>query len=131
VLTAWPMSDELLRPELGYVKQPWDVCRIEDFTFAQIAAAAEEPEKYSAALVFSTKYDPARPLLSLGSASAALDEQYFGLHHDLPPEAIALQLGGTLVWKREDHGMWIALIRFNRAIEARGGKDALVQVARR
>jgi hypothetical protein len=131
VLTAWPMSDELSRPELGYVKQPWDVCRIEDFTSAQIAAAAGEPEKYSAALVFSTKYDPPRPLLSLGSASAALDEQYFGLHHDLPPEAIALQLGGTLVWKREDQGMWIALIRFNRAIEARGEKDALVQVARR
>ncbi len=27
VLTAWPMSDELTRPELGYVKQPWDVVR--------------------------------------------------------------------------------------------------------
>ncbi len=27
VLTAWPMSDELTQPELGYVKQPWEVCR--------------------------------------------------------------------------------------------------------
>ena len=121
VLTAWPVSDELTRPELGYVKQPWDVCRIENFTAAQIAIAAQEPEKYSAALVFSTKYDPPRPLFSLGSDSEALDERYFGLHHDLPPEAIALQLGGTLVWKREDQGMWIALIRFNRALEARTG----------
>ena len=34
VLTAWPMTDELTRPELGYVKQPWDVDRIEDFTEA-------------------------------------------------------------------------------------------------
>ncbi|HEX4031960.1 MAG TPA: glycosyltransferase [Terracidiphilus sp.] len=119
VLTAWPVSDELTRPELGYVKQPWDVCRIEDFTAAQIAVAAQEPGKYSAALVFSTKYNPPRPLLSMGSASAALDERYFGQHQDLPPEAIAMQLGGTLIWKREDHGMWIALIRFNRAVEAR------------
>ena len=131
VLTAWPVSDELTRPELGYVKQPWDVCRIDDFTPAQIAVAAEEPGKYSAALVFSTKYDPPRPLLSLGAASEALDERYFGLHHDLPPEAIALQLGGTLVWKQKDHGMWIALIRFNRAVEARvDGRDERLRAER-
>ena len=63
VLSAWPMTDELTRPELGYLKQPYDVYRLEDFTAAQIARAAAEPEKYSAALVFSTKYDPPSPLL--------------------------------------------------------------------
>jgi hypothetical protein len=119
VLTAWPMTDELTHPELGYVKQPWDICAIDNFTSAQIARAAAEPEKYSAALVFSTKYDPPSRFFTLGSKSRALDEQYFGLHRDLPPEMIAFQLGGTVVWKSADHGMWIALIRFNRQIEAR------------
>jgi hypothetical protein len=119
VLSAWPMTDELTRPELGYVKQPWDVARIEDFTPAQIGIAAQEPEKYSAALVFSTKYDPPASLFSLGEKSEALDERYFGLHHDMPPELIAAELHGTMVWKREDGGMWIALIRFDRQVEAR------------
>jgi len=119
VLSAWPMTDELTRPELGYVKQPWDVTRIEDFTPAQIALAAQEPEKYSAALVFSTKYDPPTSLFSLGAKSEALDEQFFGLHHDMPPELIAAQLHGTLVWKHPDAGMWVALIRFDRQVEAR------------
>ncbi|HEY1766798.1 MAG TPA: glycosyltransferase [Terracidiphilus sp.] len=119
VLTAWPVSDELTRPELGYVREPWEVCPLDDFTAAQIDVAAQEPEKYSAALVFSTKYDPPKPLFTLGPGSRALDEHYFGLHHDLPPEAIALRLGGTLVWKQQDGGMWIALIRFNRQVEAR------------
>jgi 4-amino-4-deoxy-L-arabinose transferase-like glycosyltransferase len=118
VLTAWPMSDELARPELGYLKQPYDVYRLEDFTAAQIARAGAEPEKYSAALVFSTKYDPPKPLLSLGAMSQEMDERYFGLHHDLPPEEIVRELGGTLVWKKEDQGQWIALIRFNRQFEA-------------
>jgi hypothetical protein len=118
VLSAWPMTDELTRPELGYLKQPFDVYRLEDFTAEEIARAAQEPEKYSAALVFSTKYDPPSPLLTLGAGSKALDERFFGLHHDLPPEAIAAELHGVLVWKREDQGMWIALIRFNRQIEA-------------
>jgi hypothetical protein len=120
VLTAWPMTDELTRPELGYVKRPWDpgdVDRIDDFSAAQIAKAAAEPEKYSAALVFSTKYDPPSPLLTLGAKSKQLDERYFGMHHDLPPELIAQQLGGALVWERKDHGMWIALIRFDRQLE--------------
>ena len=96
------------------MKQPWDVFAIDDFSSAQIDRAAEDPGGYSAALVFSTKYDPP-PLLSLGRG---LDERYFGLHRDLPPEAIALRLGGTLVWKGEDEGMWVGLIRFNRRFEA-------------
>ena len=119
VLSAWPVTDELRRPELGYVKQAFDLCAIEDFSAPQIARAAEEPGKYSAALVFSTKSGPTRPLLTLGSRSAALDERYFGLHHDLPPEAIARELGGSLVWKSaDDQGQWIGLIRFNRQFEA-------------
>ena len=117
VLTAWPLSDEVKRPELGYVKQPWDVCLIDDFSAAQIDRAAQEPQAYSAALVFSTKYEPPSPLFLIGGE--ALDERYFGMHHDLPPERIARQLGGTLEWKRDDDDMWIALIRFNRQIEAR------------
>jgi hypothetical protein len=117
VLTAWPMSDELRRPELGYVKKPRDVAAIEDFSPAQIARAAQEPGAYTAALAFSTKYDPSSPLVKLGGE--AMDERYFGLHHDLKPEAIAQQLGGTLAWKRDDDGMWIALIRFNHPVEAR------------
>ncbi len=119
VLTAWPMTDELTRPELGYVKEPWNVVRIEDFTAPQIDLAAGEPETYSAALVFSTKYDPPSPLLSLGAESAALDERYFGLHFDMPPDVIARRLGGDLVWKNQGQGLWIALIRFNRPTEAR------------
>jgi len=132
VLSAWPMTDELRRPELGYLKQPYDVYALEDFTSAQIDRAAAEPEKYSAALVFSTKYDPQSPLFTLGAKSQALDERYFGLHHDLPPEAIALQLHGALVWKKEDQGQWVALIRFNRQFETRldRGGDSLLAVNR-
>ncbi|MFZ0744379.1 MAG: glycosyltransferase [Terracidiphilus sp.] len=118
VLSAWPVTDELTKPELGYLKEPYEVFRLEDFTLGQIDRAAAEPGRYSAALVFSTKYDPPSLPLSLGSKSEALDERYFGLHHDLPPEVIAAKLGGKMVWEGEDHEMWIALIRFNRQFEA-------------
>jgi 4-amino-4-deoxy-L-arabinose transferase-like glycosyltransferase len=119
VLSAWPVTDALTRPELGYLSQPFAVTPIEDFSAAQIARAADEPEKFSAALVFSTKADPASSIFTLGQASRAMDERYFGLHHDLKPEQIARQLGGTLVWKQQSQGQWIALIRFNRQFDAR------------
>jgi hypothetical protein len=119
VLSAWPLSDELTRPELGYLSQPYAVYLVPDFTAAAIARAAQEPEKYSAALVFSTKLDPHSAFFTLGATSRAADERYFGLHHDLPPEEIARELGGDLVWKQEDHGQWIALIRFSRQFDAR------------
>ncbi len=114
VLSAWPMTDELSRPELGYVDEAYKIYRLEDFTPPEIARAAAEPQAYSAGLVFSTKYDPPTIGLSLGPASEALDEQYFGLHHDLPPEAIAAALRGAVLWKKNDQGQWIALIGFSR-----------------
>ncbi|MGH9563492.1 MAG: glycosyltransferase, partial [Terracidiphilus sp.] len=125
VLTAWPMTDELTKPELGYVKEPWDVCAIDNFSTAEIARAAAEPEKYSVALPFSTKYEP--PPLFPRLSGEILAERYFGLHHDLPPDMIAQRLDGTVEWKWERSGgtMWVALIRFNRQIEARLQEPAL------
>jgi hypothetical protein len=127
-LSAWPVTDALTRPELGYLAQPFAVTPIEDFSAPQIARAAQEPEKFSTALVFSTKADPASPIFTLGQASKAMDERYFGLHHDLQPEEIARQLGGTLVWKQQDHGQWIALIRFNRQFDARLERESYANV---
>ena len=117
VLSTWPLSDALSRPELGYLSQPYAVYLVPDFTAAGIAPAAEEPEKYSTALVFSTKVDVYSPFFNLGARSRAADERYFGLHHDLLPEEIARQLHGDLVWQQQDHGQWIALIRFNRQFD--------------
>jgi hypothetical protein len=117
VLTAWPVSDELRKPELGYVKQPWDVVEIDDFSAPQIDRAALQASDFSAALVFSTKFDPPHPLFSLDGG--ALEERYFGLHHDLSPDAIAGRLNGSVEWRRGDIGMWIALLRFQHPISAR------------
>jgi hypothetical protein len=45
-------------------------------------------------------------------------EQYFGLHADLPPEAAAQILGGTVVFKEERGGQWAAELVFERARNA-------------
>jgi hypothetical protein len=117
VLTAWPVSDELTRPELGYVKAPFDVARLEDFTAAQIVKAAQTPADYSTALVFSTKEEPAAMPFHLDSP--AVEQKYFGQHRDLSPIEIASSLKGEIVWQHADGLEWAAIIRFNHPVEAR------------
>jgi hypothetical protein len=114
VLTAWPVSDELSRPELGYVTRPFAVTVVPDFTVDSMAQAARQPENYQAALIFNTKYDPPHVALSAGHTSDEADQRYFGMHHDLLPESAAQALGGKLAWSSRDRGQWIGLVEFAR-----------------
>jgi hypothetical protein len=115
VLTAWPVSDELRKPELGYVTQPVPVVKIDNFTAEQVEKAAESPQSYSTALVFSTKYDPPHLPFVFGRHSEAWDKRYFDFHRDLSATAIARTLGGTVVWGETHKGQWVAVLRFESA----------------
>src|SRR4029077_18540214 len=108
VLTAWPASDELSRPWLGYVSRPFPVVRIEDFTPGQITIAASASNQFDIALVFSTKYQPEHPLFEDWAVWQRLKEKYFGYHRDVPPEEIASQLGGRVAFKKRSDGQWVA-----------------------
>jgi len=114
ILTAWPASDELTRPWLGYMNQPVRVVRIEDFSAAQIAVAAAARDRFDVALVFSTKYQPPHPLLENWNAWQRIKEKFFGYHRDLLPEDIAQRLGGTIAYSKEQNGQWIAVIAVAR-----------------
>jgi hypothetical protein len=114
VLTAWPASDELSRPWLGYVVQPFPVVRIEDFTPAEVAIAAAVRERFDVALVFSTKYQPEHPLLEDWPAWQGIKEKYFGFHRDLAPEEVAERLGGNVVFAKKSDGQWVAVIALER-----------------
>lgn len=118
VLTAWPVSDELRKPELGYVKQPVAVVAIDNFTPQQVQAAAALAGTYSAALAFSTKYDPPHLPLSMGNRTEQWDTRYFDFHRDLGPWDIARALGGSVVWGAERKGQWAVVLRFDRGPEA-------------
>lgn len=114
VLTAWPVSDELTKPELGYVKKPLQTVNIDNFSAPEIEKAQKQLDKFSSAVVFSTKYDPPHLPLSLGAKSESLDEKYFGLHHDLLPDQAAKALHGEVFWRTERAGQWAAIIQFPR-----------------
>jgi len=118
ILTAWPASDELTRPWLGYVnanaRQPFRIVRIEDFSASQIDLAARARDQFDVVLVFSTKYQPLHVFLENWEAWQRIKEKFFDYHRDLLPEDIARRLGGTIAYHKEMNGQWIAVIAVER-----------------
>jgi hypothetical protein len=119
VLTAWPVSDELTKPELGYVTRPISVTPIDDFSYGQIQRAAQSPQPYTVGLIFSTKYVPPKWTLNLGRLNEKMDARFFGFHYDLDSATIARLLDGHVIWREQRRGQWAAVLHFDRPVEAR------------
>jgi 4-amino-4-deoxy-L-arabinose transferase-like glycosyltransferase len=118
VLTAWPATAELSRPELGYIHRPVKVVPIQNFALDQIQQAAQDPGAYDTALLFSTKWAPAAGRLNLGHGNQKSDTKYFDFHNDLSPAEAAALLHGEIVWQGRRKGEWVAVLRFPRAVNA-------------
>lgn len=119
VLTAWPASDELSRPFLGYVSKPLSVVKIEDFTAEQLLSAADARSEFDFALVFSTKYQPANPFFDRWRLWRGWKMRYFGYHVDLSPQAAASVLGGNLVYVERLRGQWVGIVQIDKIQEAK------------
>src|SRR5216683_428564 len=125
VLTAWPASDELTRPWLGYITRPVQVVRIEDFSIDEVISAAEFRANFEVAVIFSTKYEPAHSLFDRWKSWVDLKTRFFGFHHDMPPSAVAQILGGKAVFSESRKGQWIAVIEIERVEEAASSASGL------
>lgn len=118
VLTAWPASAELTRPELGYIHHPVKVVSLRNFAIDQMSQAAQDPGSYDTVLIFSTKWEPPPGRINLGKANRSLDTKYFDFHHDLSPSEAAALLHGDIVWQARRKGEWAAVLHFPRAVNA-------------
>jgi hypothetical protein len=114
VLTAWPASDELTRPFLGYVKQPLTVVRIENFSPLEMDRASQATDQFDVAYLFTTKWQPPHPWLRALAFGNALQERFFDYHEDLGPQRAADLLGGRIVKYRNRDNEWTALIAIEK-----------------
>ncbi len=110
ILTAWPASDELTRPYLGYVKQPLNVVRIETFSDLEMLRASHATDQFDVVLLFSTKWEPPHPLLASLPFGRALHERFFDYHEDMDPQRAAAMLGGRVLDYENRNNEWIAVI---------------------
>jgi hypothetical protein len=116
ILTAWPASDELTRPWLGYITRPMRIVRIENFSADEMLSAADFRSQYEVALIFSTKYEPGPEPWDHWQTWNEVKTRFFSYHRDLPPAAAAQILGGHVVFSEQRQGQWIAVIELERSV---------------
>jgi hypothetical protein len=123
VLTAWPVSDELTKPYLGYVSRPVPVLRIDDFSATRLIEVRDSGPEFDAALIFSTKYEPPYHFLARLPFWDAIQEKYFGERNNVEPAIAAQILGGRIVYQHYQGGQWVAIVRREQIENARLGPE--------
>jgi hypothetical protein len=118
ILTAWPASDELTKPYLGYVAQPMTVVRIENFSEAEIQKASQAADQFDLVFLFTTKWQPPRPLWTTLPFGEAIQKRFFDYHEDLTPERAAALLRGRVLSYENRNNEWVAIIAIERVEDA-------------
>ena len=112
ILTAWPATDELTRPYLGYVQQPFQLVPVQDFTVEEIVKARQMRSRYQVAYLFSTKYEVSPWIRS--DRWEQLNRRYFGSHRDVSPELAAEFLHGKIVFLARSKAEWVAILEMDQ-----------------
>lgn len=114
ILTAWPASDELTRPYLGYVNRPLNVVAIENFSDLEMLRASHAAGQFDVVYLFSSKWEPQNPLLASLPFGRAIQERFFDYHEDMDPQRAAAMLGGRVLDYHNRNNEWIAIIAIER-----------------
>ena len=112
ILTAWPATDELTRPYLGYVGQSFPLVQVQDFTVEEMVKARQMRSKYQVAYLFSTKIDVPPRIHS--QRWEKLNRRFFGSHMDVSPELAAEFLHGKIVFLARSKTEWVAILEMDQ-----------------
>jgi hypothetical protein len=112
ILTAWPATDELTRPYLGYVKQSFPCVQLQDFAVEEMIKARQMRSQYQVAYLFSTKVDV--PPLIHSERWEKLNRRFFGSHVDVSPELAAEFLHGKIVFLARSKAEWVAILEMDQ-----------------
>jgi len=112
VLSAWPATDELTRPYLGYVQQSFQVLPVRDFTVEELVKARQMRSQYQVVYLFSTKYE-AQPLFR-SNAWERLNRRFFDYHRDVSPELAAEFLHAKRVFIARSKAEWVAVLEMEQ-----------------
>lgn len=125
ILSAWPATDELSRPYLGYVKQAFPFVQVQDFTVEEMIKARQMRSQYQVAYLFSTKVDV--PPLIHSERWEKLNRRFFGSHIDVSPELAAEFLHGKIVFLARSKAEWVAILEMDQPSSVASNSPGLPQ----
>ncbi|MEP6539443.1 MAG: hypothetical protein ABJF23_29165 [Bryobacteraceae bacterium] len=102
VVSVWPFTDALRRPEFGYVSRPIAAKGIEDFHFQTVAGLHD----LRVLVVYSRTWEPAVSVLRIPAVARFL-ERYYSYDKQITSGEIMDRLGLTSAARYTRRGQWI------------------------
>jgi 4-amino-4-deoxy-L-arabinose transferase-like glycosyltransferase len=106
VASAWPFTDELRRPEFGYVHRPIEVRQIEDFRIESLLQL--QHNRPDVLVVYCRVWALDGGALNIAWLRNYLD-RVWGIHRQATPEQIREALGFVPVIRWDRRGQWIEI----------------------
>lgn len=105
ILTAWPATDELRQPALGYVRRPLRVAQVDDFTPACFARAP----RFDVLYLYSRKWDPPDNWLTSLRPLRAISRQFYDYQPAVRPGELAARFHLRLIKELDSKGQWVKI----------------------
>jgi hypothetical protein len=121
ILTAWPASDELSRPWLGYVRRSLATVEVAEFTRPELERVA--PDSFDIVFLFSRESNP--QWFDRFPRLARLEAHFFGFQRQAPPEWIEQRFALRRVVHIEFRGQWVEIWAKSHIPDARFGPNLL------
>ncbi|MGH9355839.1 MAG: hypothetical protein ACRD10_06885, partial [Terriglobia bacterium] len=105
ILTAWPATDELRQPFLGYVNHPLQVAAVDGFRPADF----QDPPAFQVAYLYSRKWNPPDNLITLLGAWRKGIERFFQYASPISLASFARQFHLKLLKQLRRRGQWVRI----------------------
>jgi hypothetical protein len=107
ILTAWPATDEISRPFLGYVREPLDAVATQGFTPQELAGA--RPESFDLLYLYSRKWEPPGNWVARFPGWLRVQGRYFDYRPQISAEDLAMRYHLKLLARFERRGQWVEI----------------------
>jgi hypothetical protein len=105
ILTAWPATDELHDPRLGYVQRPLSVVPVDDFAPQRFASVP--PASFDLICLYSRQWEPPGNWLDFSPRWLRMQARYFSYHPQIDPDVLAARYHLRLMAAMERRGQWV------------------------
>jgi len=107
ILTAWPATDELARPFLGYVRNTLRVVPVPGFALEELASVP--PESFDLLYLYSRRWEPPGNWVERYPAWLRMQGRYFDYQPQAAVQAVVTRYHLRLVAQMERRGQWVQI----------------------
>lgn len=107
ILTAWPATDELARPFLGYARNPLRVVPVQGFAPQEFADVS--PESFDLLYLYSRRWEPPGNWVARFPGWLRMQGRYFDYHQQVAAQELVAHYHLRLIAEMERRGQWVRI----------------------